>query len=81
MGSNIYLAREAPKYPTGFGVSLATLCLGISAAIVLRFAFARENKRRRDLLEQLGEEGVRAQYSEQELLDLGDRSPFFRYTL
>jgi hypothetical protein len=28
-----------------------------------------------------GAEGVKARYSEQELLDMGDQSPFFRYTL
>ena len=81
MGSNIYLASEAPKYPTGFGVSLAMLCLAILSAIVLRLAFAKENKRREDLLAELGDEGIRARYSEQDLLDLGDRSPFYRYTL
>lgn len=81
MGSNIYLAAEAPKYQTGFGVSLAMLCLGISSAIVLRFAYARANKKREEELAELGEDGVRAKYSAQELLDMGDRSPFFRYAL
>ncbi|KAF9533276.1 putative MFS transporter [Crepidotus variabilis] len=81
-GSNVYLAREAPKYPTGFGASFGFLCLGILMAVILRFAYARENKRRDRLVEELGgEQGVRARYSEQELLDMGDRSPFFRYTL
>jgi hypothetical protein len=50
-------------------------------AILLRFAFARENAKRRAMLEQEGEEAIRARYSEQELLDMGDKSPFFIYTL
>ena len=50
-------------------------------AFVLRKAFARENRKRRALLETEGEEAIRARYSEQELLDMGDKSPFFIYTL
>lgn len=50
-------------------------------AFVLRKAFQRENKRRDDLLAEVGEEGLKAKYTEQELLEMGDRSPFFRYTL
>lgn len=44
--------------------------------------YGRENKRRDALMIELGgEEGVKARYSEQELLDMGDLSPFFRYAL
>jgi hypothetical protein len=82
IGSNVYIAREAPKYHTGFGVCLAFVSIGIVMALILRFAYARENKKRDDLVASLGgEQGVLQKYSEQELLDLGDLSPFFRYTL
>jgi len=80
-GSNIYLARQAPKYPVGFGVSLTICAMGIIAAGVLRWEYKRENKKRDELVAREGEEAIRARYTEQELLDLGDRSPFFRYTL
>jgi MFS family permease len=99
-GSNVYLAREAPVYHTGFGACFGFLGAGIIMAIVLRFVvsschpstlcksnansyqYARENKRREALeVEMGGAEGVKARYSEQELLDMGDQSPFFRYTL
>jgi hypothetical protein len=33
------------------------------------------------MLDEEGEQAVRARYSEQELLDMGDKSPFFIYTL
>lgn len=81
-GSNVYLAREEPVYHTGFGSCMAFGVAGILMACFLRFAYARENKRR-DVLEAEmgGEEGVRSRYSNQELLDMGDRSPFFRYVL
>jgi hypothetical protein len=80
-GSNIFLAREAPKYPTGFGVGLAISVASILMAFVLRYAFAAENRKRDALLAERGSDAIRAQYSDQELLDLGDLSPFFRYTL
>lgn len=81
MGSNVYLVREAPKYQTGFGVCMAMLLLGIIAAICLRWAYGRENARRDALLAEIGDEGVHARYTDQELADLGDRSPFFRYAI
>ncbi|KJF60734.1 uncharacterized protein CIMG_08681 [Coccidioides immitis RS] len=80
-GSNIYRENEKPKYPTGFGVSLAMAVIAIITAFVLRVAYRRVNRQRDLLLEQEGEEAIRARYTDQELLDMGDMSPFFRYTL
>ncbi|KAF2705280.1 MFS general substrate transporter [Pleomassaria siparia CBS 279.74] len=81
MGSNIYLKREAPRYTTGFAVSL-TMCLcAIIMTFVLRWAYGRENAKRAKILAENTEEEIRARYTEQEMLDLGDKSPFFRYTL
>ncbi|KEF58777.1 uncharacterized protein A1O9_03620 [Exophiala aquamarina CBS 119918] len=80
-GSNIYLARQAPKYPVGFGVGLTTCVLGIIAAFILRWEYKRQNNLRDETIAREGADAVRARYTEQELLDLGDRSPFFRYTL
>ncbi|KAK5736137.1 hypothetical protein LTR17_007659 [Elasticomyces elasticus] len=80
-GSNVFIASEKPSYPTGFGVGLAICCLAIIMAGILRVIYSKENARRRKLIEEEGEEAIRARYSEQELLDLGDRSPFFIYTL
>jgi hypothetical protein len=80
-GSNIYLARQAPKYPVGFGVSLAMAVIAIGVAYILRVSFRRENRKRDALLATEGEDAIRAKYTEQELLDMGDKSPFFRYTL
>lgn len=80
-GSNVYIARQAPKYPVGFGVCLAVAVAAVLMAIVLRFAFAAENRKRDELLALKGADAIRAEYTEQELLDLGDKSPFFRYSL
>lgn len=81
MGSNIYLSREAPKYTTGFAASLAMCCAAIIMTFVLRWAYTRENRRKDEMIAEMGEEAIRAKYSEDELLMMGDKSPFFRYTL
>ncbi|KAM5343861.1 hypothetical protein ACJ41O_012398 [Fusarium nematophilum] len=77
VGSNIYLAREAPKYWTGYGVSLACSAVGILCTVVLRYVWSRENDKR----DKISEAEARAKYTEQELLELGDRSPLYRYVL
>jgi hypothetical protein len=80
-GSNIFLAAQAPRYPTGFGTGLGICVCAIGMAYVLRRAFARENEKRDRLVREEGEEAIRARYGEEELLAMGDKSPFFRYTL
>lgn len=80
-GSNIYYAAQAPRYQTGFGVCLAVCVAGIIAAFILRKAYQAENRRRDELLAREGEDAIKAKYTDQELLDMGDRSPFYRYTL
>jgi len=81
MGSNIYLAREAPVYRTGFGVSLAMCLLAMIMTLVVRTAYKQENAKRDKLLSENTEEEIRSRYTEQQLLDMGDKSPFFKYTL
>ncbi|CAK7216239.1 hypothetical protein SCUCBS95973_002744 [Sporothrix curviconia] len=80
-GSNIFLAKQAPRYQAGYGTCLGICLAGIVAAYILRVAYARENTRRDALVEGQTEEQLRAQYTEQQLLDLGDQSVYFRYTL
>jgi hypothetical protein len=50
-------------------------------AFVLRKGYQRENAKRDAFMAGKTDEEVKAMYTEQELLDLGDRSPFFRYTV
>ena len=77
IGSFIYLERESPKYPTGFATSLSAAGLGVVAALTLELFYSKINKRR----DQTSEEEVRATYSVEELIDMDDRSPLFRYNL
>lgn len=80
-GSNIYFKAEAPRYPTGFGVCLAAFVLTIIAANALRLAYQRENNGRDERIIRLGQSAVEGEYNDQELSDMGDKSPLFRYSL
>jgi MFS family permease len=80
-GSNVYVANQAPSYPLGYGTGLGVCVASILAAFALRWGYNRENKKRDAFMEGKTDEEVRAMYTTQELLDLGDLSPFFRYTL
>ena len=71
--SNFYRAKDAPKYYLGHSLELGFCLAGIIATLVLRFGYDRVNKRR----EAKGTEGM----TDQELSDLGDKSPSFRYVL
>ena len=77
IGSFIYLERESPKYPTGFGTSLSFAAAGIMAALTLEFLFWNINNKNATK----SEEEWRAIYSEDELEKMGDRSPLFKYSL
>jgi len=77
IGSYIYLEDEAPKYPTGYGCSLAFAAAGIVAALALDLFLWKSNKRNGKMTE----DEVRARYTDEQLEKMGDRSPLFRYTL
>lgn len=78
IGSNIFLGSEAPHYWTGYGVCLGVGVMSAVATLVMRFLLKRENDRR----DKLSEVEIHASYThEDELLRMGDASPYFRYTL
>ncbi|KAI8932388.1 hypothetical protein NX059_010575 [Plenodomus lindquistii] len=77
VGSFIYQERESPKYPTGFGTSLAFAAAGMVCAFTLEYLFWRINKRNAEK----SEDEWRAIYSEAQLEKMGDRSPLFKYNL
>lgn len=56
---------------------MAIMLAAAATAFILRVAYKRENERR-DLL---SEEEIRGTYMESELLELGDKNPYFRYSL
>lgn len=77
IGTNIFLDSEAPSYPTGFGVSLGIICLGLVAGCVLESSLWRLNKAK--LLK--SESEFRAQYTQEQLDAMGEKSPLYQYTL
>lgn len=77
IGSFIFLGSESPRYQTGWGTCLGFIVGGILSASTLETVYKWKNKQR----DRMSEAEVRAMYTEQELVRMGDRSPLFRYTL
>jgi len=77
IGSYIYIEREAPRYPTGFGNSLAFGAAGMVAVLALEFGLWKINKRDA----KFSEEEIRAKYTDEQLERMGDKSPLYKYTL
>ncbi|KAH7016762.1 major facilitator superfamily domain-containing protein [Ilyonectria destructans] len=75
IGSNIFLANQAPHYWLGYGFSLGILLCGIAAVFALRYATQSINRQR----DQMSEADILARYSEDELIQMGDKSPLYRY--
>ncbi|EMC93252.1 hypothetical protein BAUCODRAFT_76543 [Baudoinia panamericana UAMH 10762] len=77
IGSFIYIDKEAPKYPTGYGTSLGFAAAGIAACFVLEYALWTINKKN----EKVSEDEIRAMYTDEKLERMGDKSPLYRYAL
>lgn len=104
IGSNVFLANEAPHYWLGYGLSLGILIAGLGSTLLLRYTYSRLNKQR----DAMSEDEVRRRYTEgeselisleighsfasyvtwltlvsliEELLDMGDKSPLYRYVI
>ncbi|RVX70372.1 hypothetical protein B0A52_05871 [Exophiala mesophila] len=74
MASNFYRAVDAPKYLLGHGLDIGFVVLGLVAVITLRISYGRINAKRE-------KSGAIEGMTDEELSDLGDKSPSFRYTL
>lgn len=75
MGSNFYRDEDAPKYLLGHGLELMMVTLGLITATIMLLCYKRINKQRELQL------AAGLTYSEEELSDMGDRAPTFRYYL
>ena len=75
IASNIFLESQAPRYPLGFGLSLALVWMCGFSAVAMMFLLVSKNKRRdagkRDYLNNL---------PAYELDNLGDDHPKFRFS-
>lgn len=76
-GSNIFLAHEAPRYFTGYGIAIAVNVLAQTVALILYFHLRSINRKR----EAMSKEEIYAKYTQEELDDMGNDSPLYRYEL
>jgi len=77
IGSNIYLASEAPTYPLGFGFSVGATVIGAMIPATIHWVLLkRDNKRK----EAMSVEEVKAMHTPEELGEMGEYSPLFRFT-
>ncbi|KAL8859439.1 MAG: hypothetical protein Q9178_004117 [Gyalolechia marmorata] len=74
VASNIYLADQAPTYPTGFGTSIAFQWLTALALTAFLVGLMRENKKREE-----GGRDYRYNLTKAEQENLGDDHPRFRF--
>lgn len=93
IGSNIFLSTQSPTYWLGYGFSLGSVSCAIAATFLLRFFCLRENKKRElmdahEVQAQYTEgmldssrllENRQSNLTTEQLLDMGDKSPLFRY--
>lgn len=77
IGSNIFLQRQAPDYWLGYGMGLFHVTAAIVATMVLKWVYQRQNRQR----DAVTEDEVRAKYTDEELLIMGDKSPLYRYVV
>ncbi|KAF4443734.1 hypothetical protein F53441_11376 [Fusarium austroafricanum] len=76
VGSFMYLEKEKPKYHTGFGLSLAFGGTGLIVAFLLEWSYKIANSRKAKIAEE-----AKTKYTEEELFEMGDRSPLFKHVL
>ena len=75
IASNIYITNQKPKYPVGYGVSLGLLWVCAIACTSLFIGLRIENKKR-----DRGERDYRLTLPKDEVENLGDDHPSFRFT-
>ncbi|PSK43117.1 hypothetical protein B9Z65_7071 [Elsinoe australis] len=76
IASNIFVAKSAPRYFSGYGTVMGLLFLCGLLSTVFAFGLMRENKKR-----DRGERDHLLQLSEEEQQNLGDDHPTFRFTM
>lgn len=78
IGSNIYLADQAPVYPLGFGFSVGATVLGAMIPATIHWWLMRRENSKRD---QMDVARIQSECTPTELGEMGEHSPLFRYTL
>ncbi|KAI9830156.1 MAG: hypothetical protein M1819_005833 [Sarea resinae] len=76
VGSLIFLTKEAPRYPRGYGAALAMLLFCGIVCTVTEILLIRENRKR-----DAGGRDYRYEYPKERLDNIGDDHPDFRFVL
>ncbi|KLU87131.1 hypothetical protein MAPG_06135 [Magnaporthiopsis poae ATCC 64411] len=75
--SYMFESRYAPRFYPGYGATIGLLVLGLACIVALYCVFRWENRRRTR-----GELDWRVEgKTEEEVMELGERSPYFRFTV
>ncbi|KAK6904445.1 hypothetical protein I203_105258 [Kwoniella mangroviensis CBS 8507] len=77
IGSNIYLANQAPYYPLGFGFSVGATVLGAMVPATIHWTLLKRDNMRKDRMD---EAEVLATYTAEDLSAMEEYSPLFRYS-
>ncbi|KAI5457516.1 major facilitator superfamily domain-containing protein [Mariannaea sp. PMI_226] len=75
MASNFYRKPDGPKYILGHALEIGFITLGLIALVVLRLRYAKINAER----DRMADEG--SDLTDEQIADMGDRAPTFRYVL
>lgn len=73
-GSFMYQESQAPRYETGFGLSLAVGAYTLLMALLLEWSYVISNKRKAKVI-------GNTQSHDADLLAMGDKSPLFKHVL
>lgn len=77
VSSNIYRAQDAPRFLLGHGIQILFVSLGIIAATASFIGYSVSNSKNSKKIQA----GAYDNYSDEELLEMGDKSPYFVYRL
>jgi len=81
IASNIFRAKDSPHFRLGHGIELMFVGIGFICVPIAVFSYIRINKQRDAIEREALERGEKNKYTNQQLRELGDRAPDFRYTL
>ncbi|KAH7921931.1 MFS general substrate transporter [Leucogyrophana mollusca] len=80
VASNIYRTQDSPRFILGHGIELMFVGIGFITLPIIVLVYRRINRRRDEDARLALEQGEKNRYTPQELRELGDRAPDFRYT-
>jgi len=80
ISSNVYRAQDAPRYLLGHGLELMFIGIGFVTIPIVVYLYRHINARRDREVEEAKASGI-VKYTPDELREMGDRAPDFRYIL